>query len=113
MVTGHDPKGEIDHKDRNKLNNRMSNLREATRTQNVCNVGIRSDCTSGVIGVSWYKYTGRWKVQIQANKRKLHLGYYLSKPLAAGVSKKARQLRDSGQPVSKAIVLKALKVTPK
>ena len=37
MVTGEDPPSDIDHKDRNGLNNRWDNLRTATRTQAVWN----------------------------------------------------------------------------
>lgn len=44
--------------------------------------------TSGLIGVSWYKNTNRWSVEIMVNKRKIHLGYYLTKEEAGEVRNK-------------------------
>lgn len=58
---------EIDHRDRNRSNNRWANLREVTRTQNNYNAGRRSDNTSGFRGV--YRNRGRgkpWRARVQA-----------------------------------------------
>jgi hypothetical protein len=49
-MTGQWPKDEIDHKDRDKTNNRWTNLREATKGQNRANQTARSKC--GVKGVT-------------------------------------------------------------
>ena len=57
------PCGVIDHKDGNGLNNNIENLRDATRVQNSRNARMRSDNTSGVNGVTWYKRTGKWRAQ--------------------------------------------------
>ena len=46
---------EVDHIDRNKLNNHLSNLRYATHTENNQNASIKKSNTSGVKGVYWKK----------------------------------------------------------
>ena len=50
---------ETDHRDRDGLNNRRSNLRNATIAQNRSNAAISADNTSGVKGVCRDKWTGR------------------------------------------------------
>lgn len=66
----------IDHKDRNKLNNNISNLREATPALNTINTGDFANSTSGVKGVSLFKRTGKYTAQIKVNQKKIHLGYF-------------------------------------
>lgn len=66
----------LDHEDTDKRNNRIANLREATRAQNGANIGLKSHNTSGFKGVSLWKKTGRWKSQIQVEGKKLFLGYH-------------------------------------
>lgn len=56
-----------DHIDRNEFNNRKNNLRPCTRSQNKMNGNLRSDNTSGVIGVS-QKRNGAWMAELTANK---------------------------------------------
>ena len=53
---------EIDHKDLIKHNNAWDNLRQATRLDNVRNVGLRKDNTSGHKGVTWYSRYKQWIV---------------------------------------------------
>lgn len=59
---------EVDHIDRDTLNNRRSNLRLVSHSENVHNVKMRSDNTSGIKGVSWDKHQKKWAVQITTNK---------------------------------------------
>lgn len=48
------PEGlEVDHIDRDGLNNKLENLRLVTRQENVCNTGCRKDSTTGVKGVAY------------------------------------------------------------
>lgn len=67
---------EIDHADGNKSNNRIENLREATRSQNQHNQTARKNNTSGVKGVVWNKAKQKWDAQITVNRKKLNLGRY-------------------------------------
>ncbi len=49
-----------DHIDRNPFNNQKGNLREASFSENAQNRSLRSDNTSGVVGVSWLKKDECW-----------------------------------------------------
>lgn len=76
-VTGEWPKNEIDHRDTDKLNNRIKNLRDVTFSENQQNVRIpRRHNTSGYLGVTWIKKLGKWKAQITIGKRCINLGCY-------------------------------------
>ena len=57
----------IDHIDGNRINNRIENLRVATREQNNQNAKFRKDNTSGIKGVSWNKRTKKWIAQCSVN----------------------------------------------
>lgn len=74
---------EIDHIDCNRLNNSKTNLRMATRQQNVANSGLRKTNTSGYKGVSWYKRYNKWLAQIYYNGHRVNLGYFNNKVDAA------------------------------
>src|SRR6185437_16179325 len=54
LVTGNDPVAEIDHANGVGDDNRWSNLREASRTQNAHNLKTPSTNTSGFKGVHWH-----------------------------------------------------------
>ena len=68
-----------DHINQNSLDNRKENLRIATTSQNGMNVKKRKNNTSGTIGVCQEKKTGKWKATIKVNKKKVHLGTFVSK----------------------------------
>ena len=62
MMTGEWPKEEIDHINQDRADNRWSNLRAASRTQNARNIVLPINNTWGVTGVHWYKRLGIWQV---------------------------------------------------
>lgn len=66
------PTLEIDHKDRNPLNNEISNLRLATRCQQLWNTSRRIDNTSGERGVSCNITNKRWEIKVNAGPVKVH-----------------------------------------
>lgn len=69
-------KSYADHIDRNKLNNMESNLREATGSENQMNKGIRSDNSSGKVGVHWSKQNNAWCAMICKKGIHINLGYF-------------------------------------
>lgn len=66
------PEGEVDHINGDKSDNRPCNLRDASRSQNMANTGLRRDNTSGHRGVSFDARRQRWRAIIQRR----HLGYF-------------------------------------
>ena len=75
-VYGEMPKYRIDHINGDKSDNRIMNLRIATHGENLQNVRIRKNNTSGKIGVYWHKTRQKWHVRITINKRVISLGMY-------------------------------------
>ena len=75
-VYGTWPNDQIDHINRNRSDNRISNLREVTNKQNMQNAGKYSHNTSGHPGVSWHKRDSKWVACIMHNQKSIHLGYF-------------------------------------
>src|SRR5690606_21975431 len=70
------PEGmEVDHIDRDGLNNRRSNLRLATHHQNAYNAQKRKS-RSGFRGVTWYAPYQKWVAVIMHQGKKHYLGYF-------------------------------------
>jgi len=65
---------DIDHKNRDKLDNTRENLRYLTRSLNAINSKPRGG-DSGVTGVSWFKRDSKWRACIMINGKQKHLGY--------------------------------------
>ncbi len=69
----------IDHIDRNPLNNRIENLREATRQLNRFNSKISVTNKSGFRGVCFDSKTGKWLASIGVHSKDINLGRYDTK----------------------------------
>lgn len=90
MTYGAIPNGkEIDHINGTKTDNKIANLRLATRSQNQGNILTRSTNTSGYRGVSWSKQRRKWYAQIRSNGRPRHLGFFSDIEDAAAIYRKA------------------------
>ena len=76
MTYGEWPPGDIDHADRDKSNNRISNLRIITASQQCQNTDITPLNTSGKRGVHWDTKSGKWRARIRHANVKHCLGYY-------------------------------------
>ena len=81
----------IDHINGDPSDNRLENLREVTSAENQKNLKLRSDNTSGRIGVSWDSARKRWSAEIISKGRHLHLGRFRSKSAAIQARKMAEQ----------------------
>jgi hypothetical protein len=66
----------IDHMNRDKIDNRILNLRPATFKQNAGNSGIHAHNTSGYRGVSLNNKTGKYHAQIKINGKQTYLGRF-------------------------------------
>lgn len=66
-ITTKEEPGEIDHINRDKLDNRISNLRVVSRSVNMKNKGLTSNNTSGHKHIVWTPRTKRWTVQMSVS----------------------------------------------
>lgn len=70
---------QVDHADRNPLNNSEDNLRDGSGCKNHWNRGLLRTNKSGAIGVSWFKALGKWQATVAAHGRQRHVGFFVTK----------------------------------
>ncbi|UHC81675.1 HNH endonuclease [Pseudomonas sp. NIBR-H-19] len=75
-VFGEWPVAELDHINGICSDNRIANLRQSNRSQNMCNIGARSHSKTGVKGVSWDSDCKKYRAQIMHLGKKYNLGRY-------------------------------------
>ncbi len=91
-VHGEWPDNLIDHKDGERDNNKLSNLRQADRSINGQNMrGPRKDGTSGYLGVTWSKQRKKWAAQISVDGKHCHLGLHESPEIASNAYLSAKR----------------------
>ena len=79
LIMGRKRGYEIDHINRNILDNRKSNLRFVTHSKNMRNAKIQSNNKSGIKGVHWCKEIKKWQALIGINNKQINLGYFINK----------------------------------
>jgi hypothetical protein len=82
-VYGSFPNGNIDHKNGNRSDNRICNLRVVDQSQNTANSKLSKANTSGFKGVTFRKDTNKWAASIWLNYKRISLGSFKNKEDAA------------------------------
>jgi hypothetical protein len=85
------PDSHVDHINGIKHDNRISNLRLASPSQNLHNMKSHPRNTSGVKGVYWNKQKKKWQAQIRANGKVRNLGRFNDIKDAESVVRKFRE----------------------
>lgn len=78
----------IDHADRNKLNNRIDNLRDATYSQNNANRSVQKNNKCGLKGIYKRKNRNVWVVRVGVGIKRKYIGGYQTKEEAHEVYKR-------------------------
>ena len=80
----------IDHVNQDPTDNRVENLRSATRVENAYNCAMRPDNTSGTKGVTWCKNKRKWVARVYVDRTCINLGRFADKEEAVRIVKAAR-----------------------
>ena len=75
-----------------KIDNRKSNLRIVTESQNGMNKFMQSNNVSGIVGVRWNEVQKRWTAEIGLNNKNIRLGSFTDKDEAIKVRKRAEEI---------------------
>ena len=75
LMTGAWPVDQLDHINGDRLDNRWCNLREATRRENMRNVGLQKNNTSGYKGVH-QRENGKWRAVICVDLVQRNVGQF-------------------------------------
>lgn len=86
------PASDVDHANLDKSDNRILNLRIATRGQNNINALAHRNNTSGRMGISWCSQTNKWKAYLKVDGKLLWLGRHDSYEGAVLVREEAERL---------------------
>jgi hypothetical protein len=76
LITGTDGSTSIDHKNRKKHDNRLSNLRVASNQNNSRNVSSYNNKKSDFKGVSYHKQAKHWYSRIKVNGKPIRIGCF-------------------------------------
>jgi hypothetical protein len=91
--TGEWPVGDLDHANLDRSDNRIANLRLATRSQNQANHPRKSTNTSGFKGVGYFKPSNLWRARIVKDGKLTYQAYFRTKEDAyAAYCQKALEL---------------------
>lgn len=101
--TGAWPEFDVDHLDGDRSNNKLENLRSATRAENRQNTGISKNNSSGFTGVSFSKKYQKWVAQIMINRRSHFLGNFSSPEEASAAYAAAKSNKHTYCPTQRAV----------
>jgi hypothetical protein len=90
-VYGRWPKVDLDHKDGVRSHNWISNLREATKSQNTMNSGNYANNKSGYRGVYYVRKSGTWRSHIRYRGSHIGLGTHYTLEDAVAARSQAEQ----------------------
>lgn len=77
LATGDWPKGEIDHIDGNRANNRLDNLRDVSTAINQQNIKRpKHSSATGQLGAEFRARDGKYRARIRANGKQILLGTF-------------------------------------
>lgn len=85
------PEKDLDHKDLNRTNNKLRNLRKASRSQNMTNIKAHKDSTSGIKGVYFNKEKSKWVARINQYGKCIFHAYYENKEDARAACAEVRR----------------------
>lgn len=103
-VHGRFPPADIDHINGNRSDNRLANLRAATRAENLQNKAMQSNNTSGQVGVTWRANRGHWVAQIKTGGAHRYLGSFKTVDLAREAYLKAKAELHLFQPIPREMI---------
>ena len=66
----------IDHVNKNRLDNRKSNLRFASKSENAINSKLSNRNSTGYSGVSRVKNSSKYRARIRVNSKEIYLGLF-------------------------------------
>jgi hypothetical protein len=93
ICNGELPQGEIDHINHVKHDNRLSNLRDVSRSTNQRNKPMPRNNTSGFVGVVRSRGRDKWEAFGRDNGKRVYLGLFDAPEQAAQVAKEFRRNR--------------------
>ena len=91
MIYGSYPKHQIDHVDGDRLNNRVSNLRDVLPVQNSKNAKVSDRSLSGIPGVRWDEKIQKWESVVYVDRKRVRLGNFTGLLDAAAARKSAER----------------------
>ena len=106
------PADQIDHINGDRAFNRIENLREATRAENLQNRVNTRGSSSRFLGVCWHAQHGKWEARININGRSVHLGIYRTEECAAAAYAEAKSILHVFNPVVRSGKTEPLNVHP-
>lgn len=90
-MTGEWPKGEVDHEDRVKTNDKWSNLSDVSHVGNMLNKSMHKNNTSGYAGVHYNKKGKKWVAYFRVNGQRVHVGSFSTAEEANAARTEARE----------------------